>query len=143
MDGPRLYDVRRTSILVLATSGMSSQQARQWADARQPDWIERVLLERDVWVFQSGELVVGWVSATSHEVDGLYTDPDYAGRGIGSRLLEFVEAELGARGCSEVCVEASRNAESWYMKRGYESTGPRPADGARPMRKQITPRVLN
>ena len=34
----------------------------------------RILQERDVWGFQSGDLVAGLIFATSNEVDGLYID---------------------------------------------------------------------
>jgi putative acetyltransferase len=137
LDAPRLYDIRRTSILALAASDLSGHQARHWADARYPTWIERVLLERDVWVFQARDLVVGWASVTADMVNGLYTDPNYARRGVGSRLLEFVEAELRGEGWSHVRLEASRNAESFYLKRGYEPTGGRPRNGALPMEKPL------
>lgn len=136
-DAARLNDIRLTSILALAADEVPGRRARRRSDARPAAWIGRVLQERDVWVFESRDLVVGWTSVTADMVNGLYTDPNYARRGVGSRLLEFVEAELRQRGWSHVRLEASRNAESFYLKRGYEPIGPCPRNRARPMQKLL------
>ena len=112
--------------------------AEEWANSRDPEWILEVLRDRRVWVYQADGDVVGWVSVTASKIDGLYTSPPQAGRGIGTRLLRFVEAELERLGYAEATLDASVNAEAFYRRRGYEATGPRPKDGeALPMRKRF------
>lgn len=140
-DAPRLFEVRRTSILELAPPALPLELAEEWANAHGPEWILQVLRERLVWVFEFGGDVVGWVSVTANRIDGLYTSRQYAGRGIGSQLLRFVEAELERLGYAEATLEASWNAEAFYRRRGYEVAGQRSQDGAHygalPMRRRL------
>ena len=105
--------------------------ARRWADARTPEWVETILQERDIWVFESDGVLVGWISVSADTIDGLYTLPLYEQRGVGSSLLAFAEAEMRRRGLQNVQLEASWNTEDYYRRRGYEPVGPRPPDGAK------------
>jgi GNAT superfamily N-acetyltransferase len=90
-----------------------------------------------VWVADVDEVVVGWVALVGNRVVGLYVDPPHACRGFGSRLLAHAERALEAEGAPTVTLEASRNAEEFYLRRGYEASADRAADGARPMRKTL------
>jgi len=136
-DGPRLRDIRHAAISTLARAGMPEEMAQRWADSWSAGSVDRILAERDVWVFECDGDVSGWVSLTGSEINGLYTHPSLARRGIGSRLLAFAESQIAARGASEAHAEASWNAENFYLKRGWTPTGPRPSDGARPMTKRL------
>jgi putative acetyltransferase len=115
---------------------MPPEQATAWADRHPIEWMSEFLRKRDVWVYQpDGNAIRGWIGLTANIVDGLYTCPEYARRGVASRLLLYVEAELQRRGFRDVRLEASVNAEQFYARRGYVIAGPRPADGAVPMSK--------
>ena len=47
--------------------------------------------------------------------------PDYQGRGIGTRLVRYVEAEVKrSTRDTEIHVHATRNAETFYAANGYE-----------------------
>jgi putative acetyltransferase len=116
---------------------MPDEMAQDWADARPPEWIDTVLRDRDVWVFESVGVPVGWISVSIDTIDGLYTQPRYERCGIGSRLLAFAESLMRQRGLSVARLDASWNAEEFYARRGYEAVEPRPADGARPMHKLL------
>jgi len=137
IDAPRLHDIRHAAISTLAPAGMPEQMARQWAERRSVEWTEQIIKERDVWVFDCEIGAVAWVSFTGSEIDGLYTDPAVAQRGVGSSLLAFAEEQIARRGTCEARLEASCNAEAFYLKRGWAFTGSRPPDGAREMAKRL------
>ncbi|ARS88718.1 GNAT family N-acetyltransferase [Natrarchaeobaculum aegyptiacum] len=70
--------------------------------------IERGALELDV---------------TRGTLSNLYVDPDYRDQGIGTALLEEVEASLAERGVDVVRLEvmaANESARRFYRKRGYD-----------------------
>lgn len=78
-------------------------------------------------VFVTGEPVVGLVVIEAHEdhlfLDSIAVHPDTHGRGVGRRLLAFVDARARALGLSEVRLYT--NAMMWenqkiYPKFGYE-----------------------
>jgi GNAT superfamily N-acetyltransferase len=140
-DAEQLFEVRRAAILAFAAPAMPREHATAWAEAHPTRWMVQVIRERDVWVLEIASAIAGWISTRANKIDGLYTSPPHAGQGIGSRLLVFVERELQRRGHSEVVLDASVNAEGFYVGHGYAPCGPRLTDaesyGAQPMRKQL------
>src|SRR5689334_4778555 len=134
-DAERLLEIRQRAILELAVPALSVQQAHDWAMRRDLIWMDDVISTKTLWVAFADSTVTGWVGIEDHRIIGLYVDPTYACRGIGSRLLGFAEDQLLLRGVRTIELEASWNAEAFYLRRGYQPTVERPADGARPMRK--------
>jgi putative acetyltransferase len=99
--------------------------------------MERKIREMEVWVAEVNGRAVGWVAIHGDYLEGLYTDPDFEKRGIGTQLLALAEQLVRQNGANTIRAEASRNSEEFYFRRGYEATGPRPGDGARPILKQL------
>ncbi|KUM71369.1 GNAT family N-acetyltransferase [Streptomyces curacoi] len=80
-------------------------------------------------VFVTGDPVLGLVVVEAHEdhlfLDSIAVHPDAHGRGVGRRLLHFVDAHARALGLTEVRLYT--NALMWenqkiYPKYGYEIT---------------------
>jgi putative acetyltransferase len=136
-DANRLFELRRRSITELAPKAMSIVEAARWAEKSTVAGRERKIRELEIWVSIVSENVVGWGAIRAERVEGLYTDPEFAGRGIGTELLELLEALMRGRGIPAVCAEASSNAEIFYLRRGYERTGPRTSEGAQPITKRL------
>jgi putative acetyltransferase len=57
-------------------------------------------------------------------LEGLYTDPNFSGRGIGTELLNKLEIRMRTQGIRTIRAEAGLNAEGFYLRRGYEPLGP-------------------
>ena len=136
-DANRLFELRRQSITELAPEGMSIAEAASWAEKLTVAGMERKIRELEIWVAKVSETVVGWGAIRSDRLEGLYTDPEFAGRGIGTELLGLLEGLMRGRGIPAVSAEASSNAEVFYLRRGYERTGPCTTEGAQPIRKRL------
>ena len=117
---------------------MPADLTQRWAAKHPPEWMNRFLQKRVVWLLECGDEIAGWIGLNGHVVDGLYTSPRWASHGVGSRLLTFAETALARQGIAEIHLEASRNAEDFYVKRGYRASGSRPTvDDALPMSKVL------
>jgi putative acetyltransferase len=136
-DADRLFEVRRRSIIALARKSMSAAEAAAWAGTLTLAGMERKIRELEIWVAEAGDAVVGWGGFRGDQLEGLYIDPEFAGRGIGSELLDFLEALMQARGVPTVRAQASSNAEQFYLRRGYERAGSRTSKGAQPISKRL------
>jgi putative acetyltransferase len=136
-DANRLFELRRQSITELAPKGMSIAEAASWAEKLTVAGMQRKIRELEIWVAEVSETVVGWGAIRGDRLEGLYTDPEFAGRGIGTELLGLLEGLMRGRGIPAVCAETSSNAEVFYLRRGYERTGPRTSEGAQPIRKRL------
>lgn len=137
-DAKRLFELRRKSILGLAPRGMPAAQAEIWAANLTVDGMHQKLREVEIWIVEQNDTVVGWGAIRGGRLEGLYTDPEFAGRGIGTELLGVLEALMRERGILAVQAEASSNAEEFYFRRGYEPIGPRTPNGARPISKRLS-----
>jgi putative acetyltransferase len=100
--------------------------------------MERKIRDLEIWVAEVNNRVAGWGGIHGDRLEGLYTDPDFASRGIGTELLDLLEASMRQRGIPAVFAEASANAEQFYLRRGYEPTGVRTPEGAQPIRKRLS-----
>jgi GNAT superfamily N-acetyltransferase len=47
------------------------------------------------------DAVVGWGAIRGDRLEGLYTEPDFAGRGIGTGLLSLIEVLMRGRRCAQ------------------------------------------
>ena len=63
---------------------------------------------------------VGFASlkGTDH-IDMLYVHPGAVGQGVASMLCDALEKLAGSRGAKSLSVDASDNAQEFFLKRGY------------------------
>lgn len=136
-DANRLLELRGNSIIALAVRAMPLADANSWAARLTLAGMQQKLRELEVWVAETGGTVAGWGAIRGDRLEGLYTDPQFANRGIGTELLRLLEALTRERGFSVMHAHASANALRFYLQRGYEQCGPQTPDGAQPIAKHL------
>jgi putative acetyltransferase len=63
----------------------------------------------------------GSVVPRNNELRGLYVHPDYGRRGIGGQILSVLEQIAVEHGASCLQMDASVNAETFYIRQGYQA----------------------
>ena len=110
-----------------ASSHYSSEVIASWA--RVPDeprcsQIRRVIAGTDELCLvaeHAGEVVgFGSIVPSSSELRAVYVRSDFGRRGVGGTILRDLERMAVARGLSELHMDASINAEVFYLRHGYE-----------------------
>ena len=130
-----LTQIRRVAILTLAAPTLGQEAAQRWADAAPPNRVQLALERHQVWVAEIIGEPVGGVEVDGDHIAGMYVQPQHAGQGIGSALLAHAEGEIRADGYPTVRLEASWNAEEFYLRWGYLPLGVRSVEEERPMIK--------
>ena len=75
-----------------------------------------------IWVYDDG-ILRGFVQIQDREIQKLYVDPFFQGRGIGAALMEFA---IGQKQASRVWVlEKNQGALRFYTRHGFHPTGKR------------------
>ena len=74
------------------------------------------------WLYDDG-VVKGLVVVRGEEIEKLYVEPAFQGRGIGAELLEHAVGRLGARWLW--ALEKNAGALRFYGRHGFEPTGER------------------
>ena len=83
---------------------------------------KRVASGTSYYVFdESGQIagftVVNWQQAM---LDGLFVDPEQAGKSIGRKLIQFVFGQAKERGIQTLYLDSSLNAYEFYRRMGFE-----------------------
>jgi GNAT superfamily N-acetyltransferase len=99
--------------------------------------MERKLREFEVWIAELGGSVAGWGAIGGDYLEGLYTAPEFAGRGVASGMLSRLEGLMRERGIPAVRADASPNARDFYLRRGYRLAGPQAPGGTWPIEKHL------
>ncbi len=73
-------------------------------------------------VLVNGDMIVGTGCFDGNHITGVYVLPDYQKQGCGSRIMDFLEAEIAQKHGSSL-LDASLPAACFYERRGYKSVG--------------------
>jgi GNAT superfamily N-acetyltransferase len=132
-----LTAIRREAILTLSSEEVGGVgRARDWANSATPDRVCGAIEEHQVRVAEKAGQPVGWVEVERNRIEGMYVRPNHVRRGIGSALLAHAEERIRSAGYSTAELDASWNAEQFYINRGYEPLSERLPAG-RPMVKHL------
>ena len=112
-------------------------EAEAWASTLAVAGMEQKIRDLEIWVAEVSHGIVGWGAIRGDKLEGLYTDPRFAGQGVGTELLGLLEGLLRGRGIPEVRAEASANAEEFYRRRGYQLSGVRTPQGGQLISKRL------
>lgn len=75
----------------------------------------------EMWVYETGEEILGFIALVGNEVGGIFVDPAHHGRGVGRTLMDHVRA---GRDMLELDVfEANSSARRFYEAYGFTVVG--------------------
>lgn len=122
-DAEALAAVFERAVRGIGARDYSPDQIEAWIgpEPRAERFRTRMADGRRCWVALDGEgRVTAFVDleADGH-IDFLFADPDVAGRGVASGLLDLVERTAREEGVPRLYVEASEAARRFLLKRGY------------------------
>jgi putative acetyltransferase len=120
-DTPILAAIFVAAIEELAGEDYSEAQQEAWASAADDEeaFGKRLAGELTlVATLQNSPVGFASLKGADH-IDMLYVHPGAAGQGVASMLCEALEKLAGGRGAKSLTVDASDNAEAFFLKRGY------------------------
>src|SRR6266702_4421759 len=121
-DTPVLASIFAASIEELTGDDYNEAQQEAWASvADDEDEFGKRLASELTLVATLQNSPVGFAALTGADhIDMLYVHPGAAGQGVGSMLTDALEKLAGGRGAKSLTVDASDNAQEFFVKRGYE-----------------------
>ena len=120
-DTPVLAAIFAASVEDLTGDDYSEAQQEAWASAVDDEekFGQRLASELTlVATLQNSPVGFAALKGPDH-IDMLYVHPGAAGQGVASMLCEALEKLAGGRGAKSLKVDASDNAEGFFLKRGY------------------------
>jgi putative acetyltransferase len=120
-DTPVLAAIFAASIEELTGDDYSEAQQQAWASAADDEeqFGKRLAGELTlIATLQNSPVGFASLRGADH-IDMLYVHPSAAGQGVASMLCDALEKLAGRRGAKSLTVDASDNAEGFFLKRGY------------------------
>jgi putative acetyltransferase len=120
-DTPVLAAIFAASIEELTGDDYNEAQQEAWASVSEDEeeFGKRLASELTL-IATLQNSPVGFASLKGKDhIDMLYVHPGAAGQGVASVLVDALEKLAGARGAEALTVDASDNAEGFFVKRGY------------------------
>ena len=121
-DIPAIHDVHSASIRGLCAAAYSAQLIDAWASNPDLNRYSKMLAPdaRCLVAVANGQLCgFGSLELTKSRLESLFVHPDYAGTGLGRRLLQALEELAREANVTMLDVQASLNAREFYAKHGY------------------------
>lgn len=123
-----LENVRKISNLIIQTidkvndnkKDYTRKQIKAWKKANSINRIERRIEEKYVFCGFKGECLVGVISFSKKDTGGLYVKFNQIGKGVGKKLLEFVEQYAKKIGVKKLKLTSTPYAYNFYKSQGYK-----------------------
>lgn len=119
-----IWSVYYGSTRVVVARDYTKAQILRWApdDKDMEEWSER-LKKMNPFVAILNSQIVGFAEIENDgHIDHFYCHKDFQGQGVGSSLLERLEAEARELGVTTMYAEVSVTAYSFFRARGFEVT---------------------
>jgi putative acetyltransferase len=94
-----------------------------------PDKLAKRMAERDVFVCQIGDRIIGTIALGGDRLRSLFVEPGLQQAGIGARLVAHLEAHALKVGVTELKLSSSLTARGFYERLGYRMVQPEEHDG--------------
>jgi putative acetyltransferase len=78
------------------------------------------LNEREIFCLEDNKVIIGIVDLKDNKIGGLFVRNDLIRKGSGKKLLEFIEDYARKKGIKKVYLFATKSAQGFYEKFGYE-----------------------
>jgi GNAT superfamily N-acetyltransferase len=120
-DGGEMYRLHHRAIMATSEDFYTLEERKSWAFGLQPGQYK--VPENGYFdVVEANDVVVAFCDHIADEVIGLYVDPDWQGRGLGSALLRQAETRMIATGSRLAKVHAALSSQAFYERHGYRFT---------------------
>jgi GNAT superfamily N-acetyltransferase len=117
-DSEAMQQLHQRAIMATPDTYYSLDERRSWAFGLQPgQYVTPANGHFDVAVVD--DHVVAFCDHGPDEVIGLYIDPDFQGRGIGSALLGQAESRMRGAGTTFAKVHSALSSQGFYERHGY------------------------
>ena len=121
-DKENISNLHIASIKKLCSNHYTHEQLNAWTSVLTPSVYDQALKKKIVLVAydsQQNLLGLGILDIENSEISAIYINPDVAGKGIGTTLLNELELTARSSKIIRITVHSTLNAKNFYMNHGY------------------------
>ncbi len=117
-----IYNILQTTIRKVYPKYYNQEVADFFCRHHSREHVLEGIASGNMGVLTDINLIVGTGCYDGNHITGVYVLPDYQKHGYGSKIMDYLEAEISKK-YDTVCLDASLSAVILYEHRGYKTIG--------------------
>jgi GNAT superfamily N-acetyltransferase len=124
-DVPAVSKMVQSSLLASQTGYFTDSEVKDFLDWYNEEAVTEYISERFFFVGElDGRVVCSvCIKEEKHYMTSLYMYPEYKGKGLGRKMVEFIEGFARKKGWDYIKLSATLVAEDFYYHLGYKKIG--------------------
>jgi len=118
-DAPRVSRLIRKALLEVNSKDYPKKVIDFMYSKFTPGNLIEISSRRDIYVVVKGGKVLATGSLSGNEIMTVFVDPRFQGKGIGTKMMDYLEGMAAKRGHRSIKLSSSITAQTFYRKRGY------------------------
>jgi len=116
-----ILEVHRRAVRELCCDHYSPEQIEAWVGSKSSDHYRKRIEAGHFYVAEVDGKVAGYsrFNPGSGELSSVFVNPDYAGRGIGTALMERALEDAAGLDMTHIWIDASLNSIPFYESSGF------------------------
>lgn len=123
-EAEKLWNIRNQAIRIGCKDSYADDIRTAWTPDIMPESYRDTVANNPFFVVDNhhGEPVsTGYLNLAENCIDSIFTLPEYIGRGAASLIIDAIKNEAKERGITQLILDATPNAETFYHKLGFTS----------------------
>lgn len=117
-----IYNILQTTIKSVYPKYYNQEVAVFFCRHHSREHVLEGIASGNMGVLTDRKMIVGTGCYDGNHITGVYVLPDYQKHGYGSKIMDYLEAEISKK-YDTVCLDASLSAVIIYEHRGYRTIG--------------------
>ncbi|AZD13926.1 GNAT family N-acetyltransferase [Pseudomonas chlororaphis] len=119
-DAPRVFVIRNQAINHQCSGHYPAADLQVWTTGSLGDYFIEVLEKTGHVAVIDGQIAAsGMLDPESGQVDAVFVDPAYMGRGIGRQMMDYLEQLALQAGLPHLILDSTLNAADFYRHCGF------------------------
>ncbi|WDH36359.1 GNAT family N-acetyltransferase [Pseudomonas chlororaphis] len=119
-DAPRVFVIRNQAINHQCSGHYPAADLQVWTTGSLGDYFIEVLEKTGHVAVIDGQIAAsGMLDLESGQVDAVFVDPAYMGRGIGRQMMDYLEQLALQAGLPHLILDSTLNAADFYRHCGF------------------------
>jgi len=102
----------------------TKRETSAWKKANTPSKIKEKMQGNNSFIIIEGNKILGTITLMDNCIRTFFVDYRQRGKGIGSKLFEFIEKHAKKKKLKKLWLSSTPSALKFYKKRGYKIRGP-------------------